>query len=237
MTGSRISRASQHGGPIESAAGWERSSLATGNATVSNRNYGNCTAVFATWQSVDEYVSEQSASWGQMNDADFMKKAKILVDQFALVGVLKNIPTGGVGRDRIAMNLVVGGRVAMVNYWGATATEATSVYFVFAHRKNEHKVRLFPYADETRNGRPRPGESLGVESDYEIPSEQRHVVIAAIRVGLCLFGTVDATRHSVHRKVEDPESTASRRVDFIAGLKKRLSALHTLGNMEVSERA
>ncbi|KAK3262344.1 hypothetical protein CYMTET_28794 [Cymbomonas tetramitiformis] len=104
-------------------------------ADVTNKDilkFRGMTGQFVTWQSLNTYLlatTEEQRLQDNMQTAEFPKgittaesyahsltQAPIIYVNF--VGVLKNIPTGGVGCNSVSMNTISGGRVTMVNHWG-----------------------------------------------------------------------------------------------------------------------
>ncbi|KAK3250271.1 hypothetical protein CYMTET_40321 [Cymbomonas tetramitiformis] len=142
--------------------------------------YQNVTSVFCTWQTLVDH--------GQLGSL-----------KFNFAGVLKNVPTGAVGSDCVALNLIVGGRVSLPNYWGCDVYPGMGLYFLLL-KDEGGKLSLVPYCDPNTNLRPKVGDKeLSIErqkmNDYKNERLKTHEVLKVYRVGVSLDAGAPALGH------------------------------------------
>ncbi|KAK3255111.1 hypothetical protein CYMTET_35738 [Cymbomonas tetramitiformis] len=216
------------------------------------------TGQFVTWAALDRYLRatdetmrkkdriQESDLRVHQNTADPAEYAHMLLDssrvlQINLVGILKNIPTGGVGSSSVSMNVVSGGRVTMINHWGTSCMEGTSLFFVIAighpegsaYSVDRTELKILPYANALSNERPMVGFPLGVEIAHDVLPERQHTVLRVIPVGRCLHATMDSRKQNRTHRVKR-NSLNQTYVDFCDTLREGLAAnVRSLGTIEI----
>ncbi|KAK3247123.1 hypothetical protein CYMTET_43349 [Cymbomonas tetramitiformis] len=140
--------------------------------------YQNVTGVFCTWQALADY-----------------EKLSDLNSHFNFAGVLKNVPTGAIGSDCVALNLIVGGRVSMPNYWGHDVYPGVGLYFLLL-QKGKENLSIVPYCDPNTNLRPMVGDkNLSIEESFKSELSEKHKVLKVFRVGVSLDAGAPALGH------------------------------------------
>ncbi|KAK3246098.1 hypothetical protein CYMTET_44319 [Cymbomonas tetramitiformis] len=176
--------------------------------------------------------------------ADLVKildKRDILKINF--VGILKNIPTGGVGSSSVSMNVISGGRVTMVNHWGVNCMEGTRLYFLLVkgHRELKNRdgtreplgLKLIPYANPFSNEQPAPGIPLAIEVKHRVPPRLRHIVLRVISVGRALQSTVDPRMNNRTHEIRKTVANEPY-INFCSYLDVNIkSNLRNLGKVEI----
>ncbi|KAK3288305.1 hypothetical protein CYMTET_4195 [Cymbomonas tetramitiformis] len=138
--------------------------------------YQNVTGVFCTWQALADYEQLSNLT-------------------FNFAGVLKNVPTGAIGSDCVALNLIVGGRVSMPNYWGHDVYPGVGLYFLLL-QKGKENLSIVPYCDPNTNLRPMVGDkNLSIEESFKSELSEKHKVLKVFRVGVSLDAGAPALGH------------------------------------------
>lgn len=206
-----------------------RESTVLETADITNKDilkFRGVTGQFATWTAIDKYlldtdfetrkrhgVQTETDIESNIGDAETLYAALMsdsIVLRINFVGVLKNIPTGGVGSTSVSMNVISGGRVTMINHWGTNCMEGTRLYFLVVYGLSEDPkkpreskcVKLIPYANCLSNEKPSPGIPLDLEVRYDIPPENQHKVLRVISVGRCLHATVNLKNYNPVHEIQ-----------------------------------
>ncbi|KAK3289732.1 hypothetical protein CYMTET_2861 [Cymbomonas tetramitiformis] len=216
------------------------------------------TGQFVTWGALAKYLRktdetkrlkdrmQETEAQIHRNTADPAEYARMLLNsarvlQINFVGILKNIPTGGVGSSSVSMNVISGGRVTMINHWGTSCMEGTSLFFVLAeghpegrsYSVNKRELKFFPYANALTNERPAVGFPLGVEVAHGVLPREQHTVLRVIPVGRCLHATMDTRRQNRAHRV-NKNSFGRTYVDFCDIAREGLASdVRSLGTIEI----
>ncbi|KAK3288666.1 hypothetical protein CYMTET_3884 [Cymbomonas tetramitiformis] len=172
------------------------------------------TGQFVTWSALNKYLiatdDHSRIDHGLQTDTRLSREdseeetfVKLMSDATVLninfVGVLKNIPTGGVGSTSVSMNVIAGGRVSMVNHWGTNCMQGTRLYFLIVKgpsetegsRDDDRCMKIIPYANPYSNEQPSPGIPLDLEVRNRVHEDKRNLVLRVISVGRCLHATAN----------------------------------------------
>ncbi|KAK3249550.1 hypothetical protein CYMTET_41022 [Cymbomonas tetramitiformis] len=235
----------------------DRQTSLVGASDVTNKDilkFKGMTGQFVTWNALHKYLMatddakrlrhglQTEFKWTEV-DTDEHRYSKVMSDAIILrinfVGILKNIPTGGVGSTSVSMNVIAGGRVTMVNHWGVNCLEGTRLYFLIVIGPSEKegsspddkRMKIIPYANPYSNEQPSPGIPLDLEVRNDVDKDLQNYVLRAISVGRCLHATANIRMNNrVHEIRKDPRGRTYMR--YTTQISQNIN-LRNLGKIEV----